>query len=128
MNCVHKAITCGLAVLCASAALLSPLQPALAGPKQTQQEATAASLATGALLYNYARHQNSRNGAYVLGAGAGTAYLWSKYSHQRQAEKRQERARLNYYRRRASYYHKVARYEHRRSSSPRKVYPHRRSR
>lgn len=117
-----------LAFISLTLTLLSTLQPSFAGPKQTQQEATAASLLTGALIYNYARHQNSRNGAYALAAGAGTAYLWNKYSHQRQAEKRQEAARMNYYRRRASYYHHLARYEHRKPSSTRRVYPHRRYR
>jgi len=84
------------------------LFPALAGPKQTQQEATAASLAEAALLYNYGRKQNSTNGAFAIAGAAGTAYLWNKYGQERGAEKRQEQARLDYYRRRSVYYHKLS--------------------
>lgn len=128
INLSKTLVTLGLVTSFVSAALLTPLA-ALAGSKQTQQEATAASLATGALLYNYGRHQNSRNGAYALAAGAGTAYLWNKYSQQRHAENRQQAARTNYYRRRAGYYHRLATTQHRKTTyyhrTTRKVYRHR---
>lgn len=99
----------------AATALLWPLSPARAGKSaRTQQYATAASLAEAALLYNYARRQNSTNGALALAGAAGTGYLWNQYSRQRSGEDRQAAARQNYYRRRAAYYHRVAQSEHRR--------------
>ena len=113
MTFAHRALAAGLIAAVGASALIAPL-PARAGSKQTGQEATAASLAEAYLLYNYGRKQNSRNGAYALAGAAGTAYLWNKYSQQRGAEKRQERARTDYYRRRAAYYHKMAMRMHRR--------------
>jgi len=103
-----------------AATLLAPLPAAIAGSKQTQQEATGVSLGEAYLLYNYGRKQNSQNGTLALAGAAGTAYLWNKYGQQRGAEKRQEQAKLNYYRRRSAYYHKMAmRARHRSSSSSR---------
>ena len=97
----------GLAAALAASLFSSPT-PARAGAKQTQQQATAASLGEAYLLYNYGRKQNSKNGAYALAGAAGTAYLWNKYCQQRSTEKKQEQAKLVYYRRRSAYYHKMA--------------------
>ncbi len=108
MKMGQRGVICTMLAVMGAAALLTPIAPSLAGAKQTQQEATAASLGEAYLLYNYGRKQNSRNGAYALAGAAGTAYLWNKYSQQRSAEKRQERAKLDYYRRRSAYYHKLA--------------------
>jgi len=94
------------------ASLASSAPPACAGAKQTQQQATAASLGEAYLLYNYGRKQNSKNGAYALAGAAGTAYLWNKYGQQRGSEKRQEQAKMNYYRRRSAYYHRLSQRSH----------------
>ena len=115
MNCKYKGLSWGLLGAFTVTALLLPLAPAQAGKSaRTQQYATAASLAEAALLYNYARRQNSTNGALALAGAAGTAYLWNQYSGQRHREDRDAAARQNYYRRRAAYYHRVANAEHRR--------------
>ena len=98
-----------------AAATLLPSLPARAGGSaRTQQYATAASLAEAALLYNYARRQNSTNGLLALAGAGGTAYLWNQYSGQRRREDRAAAARQSYYRRRAAYYHHIALSEHRR--------------
>ena len=94
-------------------ALLAPVAPAAADSKKTQQEATAASLAEAALLYNYGRKQNTTNGALALAGAAGTAYLWNQYANERRREERSQNARLSYYRRRAAYYHHLAANERR---------------
>ncbi len=119
----QKFTSAALCVAVTGTALLAPLSPALADKSaRTQQYATAASLAEAALIYNYARKQNSTNGALALAGGAGTAYLWNQYAKQRSSEDRAKNARLNYYRRRAAYYHRLATYQHRRT------YLHRRHR
>ena len=107
MKIHYDATAFALAAALAATLLLTPT-PARAGAKQSQQEATAASLGEAYLLYNYGRKQNSKNGAYALAGAAGTAYLWNKYGQQHNAEKKQQQAKLDYYRRRSAYYHKMA--------------------